>query len=267
MTAPMTAPQFKHIYGPVYSWRIGMSLGIDPLNTITKYCNFDCSYCQLGPADALPSERDVFVPVDAVVEEIKALGPETVIDYLTFSGNGEPTLAANLGSMIQAVRDIRGDKVAVITNASTINIPQVRAALSKADLVLFKMDAADEAVFNQVNRAYAGIKFADIVRGIKEFRKTFTGRTALQLMFVNANKAQAQRMAALARDISPDEVQLNTPLRPGGDRPLSASEMDGIKAYFTGLQLVRSVYEEEKKDYVPLDVRETEKRHGKFRTT
>lgn len=264
MVALMTAPQFKYIYGPVYSWRMGFSLGIDPLNTSTKNCNFDCSYCQLGRFEALPSERRVFVPASWIVEEVKALPAGCQIDYLTFSGNGEPTLASNLGEMIQALRDVRPEKVAVITNATLIMRRDVQKDLRMADLVLVKMDAADQETFEAMNHPAKGVLLADIIKGIKDFRKTFEGRLALQIMFVESNKAQAPQMAALAREINADEIQINTPLRPSAVKPLSEGEMAQIKKHFDGMN-VRCVYDEERKAYQPFDDSSTEKRHGRFK--
>ncbi|MBF0485408.1 MAG: radical SAM protein [Candidatus Omnitrophica bacterium] len=267
MVSLMARPHFKHIYGPVYSWRLGMSLGIDPLTTDKKYCSFNCSYCQLGANRDVCLDRRAFVPVEEVVAEVKALEPHSQIDYLTFSGHGEPTLASNLGEMIRAVKSIRNDKVAVITNSSTVIRPDVQADLKLADLVLFKIDAADQKTFEVLAQPVPGLKLENIVRGIKDFKKTFKGKLALQMMFVAANKSWAPEMASLARDIAPDEVQINTPLRPGNEKPLSEAEMAQIKKCFisAGLSNVRSVYEEEKKECKPFDEHATVKRHGRYK--
>lgn len=271
MVGLMTSPQFKHIYGPVYSWRIGRSLGIDPLLTQQKFCDYDCSYCQLGAGAGLSFERKVFVPAEEIAAEIQDLPEDCRVDYFTFSGNGEPTLAANLGDMIRAVKACRppgAAKVAVITNASTIMRPDVQADLRLADLVLCKIDAPDQKVFEQMNRPAPGLRLEDIISGIKSFRKDFRGRLAVQVMFTEANQAYAAELAQIARDIGPDEVQLNTPLRPSPVRPLRPEEMAALKRPFTAAGLrVRSVYEEEKKAYEPFDDQATEKRHGRFKAS
>lgn len=264
MVSLMTAPTFKYIYGPVHSWRMGFSLGIDPLNTPQKTCNFGCSYCQLGEADVLPLERRVFVRTSWVVEEVKALPLECRIDYLTFSGNGEPTLASNLGEMILALRDVRPEKIAVITNSTTITRPDVQRDLRLADLVLFKIDAHDQALFEKINRPAPGTRLADIIKGIRDFQKTFEGTLALQIMFMAENKKFAPQIAEIARAIAPDEVQINTPLRPCPVAPLNEADMQEIKKYFEGMN-VRLVYEAEGKSYQPFDDQATEKRHGKFK--
>jgi wyosine [tRNA(Phe)-imidazoG37] synthetase (radical SAM superfamily) len=245
---------------------MGMSLGIDPISTTKKICNFNCTYCQLGcvgQADAVVG-RQVFVPTVDIIEELKVFATDVAIDHLTFSGNGEPTLAANLGEMIQAVRSVRSEKVAVITNGTLLGSKDVQADLRGVDLVLVKLEAADEATFQALNRPAAGITWASTVAGIKAFKATFEGRFVLQIMFVEANKAQASKLAALAREIGADEVQLNTPLRPNADKPLSVSEMKAIKDQFAGSN-VRMVYEEEKKEYHPVDDKQTMRRHGQYK--
>ncbi|MFH0753904.1 MAG: radical SAM protein [Candidatus Omnitrophota bacterium] len=262
----MAYSAFKHIYGPVYSWRMGMSLGLDPISTTQKICNFNCTYCQLGcvgKADVVAA-RKVFVPTADIIEDVKALKTDEAIDYLTFSGNGEPTLALNLGEMIQAVRSFRPEKVAVITNGTLLGLNVVQQDLCGVDFVLVKLDAADETIFQALNCPAPGISLKSTVAGIKAFKAMFAGRMALQMMFIETNKMQASRLAFLAREINADEVQLNTPLRPNGQRPLSLEEMLAVKDHFSGLN-VRMVYEEEKKDYHPFDEQQTLRRHGQYK--
>ncbi|MDD5532218.1 MAG: hypothetical protein PHC52_05460 [Syntrophales bacterium] len=86
---------FKYVYGPVDSWRLGVSLGIDLLSQDAKVCTFDCSYCQLGRTPAYTTERRLYVSTEEILEEMAGL-PEVEEDHITFSGIGEPTLARNL---------------------------------------------------------------------------------------------------------------------------------------------------------------------------
>lgn len=252
--------KYKYIYGPVYSWRLGYSLGIDPVSCEEKVCTFDCLYCQLGKTNVFSEERKAFIPIKKVIEEIKSL-PPLKIDYITFSGRGEPTLAKNLGGMIKAIRKIRKEKIAVITNSSLIDSSDVRRDLSLADLVMLKLDACSEKAFFRINAPLASIKFNDILKGIGKFKAEYKGRLALQIMFSEENMAYAEGIALLARSINPDELQINTPLRPSRIRPLSRKELDSIKAYFEGMN-VTYVYKGKKKDIVPVDRYATLKRRG-----
>lgn len=244
-----------------------MSLGIDPISTTQKICNFNCTYCQLGclgTSDAVAARR-VFIPTMEVVQELKALDMDVAIDYVTFSGNGEPTLAANLGEMIQAAKAIVPAKVAVITNGTLLGRKDVQADLHAVDLVLVKLEAADEATFQAVNRPAEGVTLASVIDGIRAFKQVFKGRFALQVMFIEKNKAQAQAIARVAGEIGADEVQINTPLRKSLEKPLSPAQMAVLKTFFAG-QNVRSVYEEEKKEYHPFDAQATARRHGQLKS-
>ena len=84
------------IYGPVPSWRLGRSLGIDLLSTPEKTCSFDCIYCQLGRTIHQRRQPKEYVPLSRLVSELEQVR-WIKADYATFSGVGEPTLARNLG--------------------------------------------------------------------------------------------------------------------------------------------------------------------------
>ncbi len=257
--------EFKYIYGPVYSWRLGMSVGIDPLSTKSKMCNFDCIYCQLGRTVQFENRRQEFVSVEEVMTEVRNF-PVEKIDYYTFSGRGEPTLANNLGSMITAIKKETKGKVAVITDAALIDREDVRMDLTLADFVLAKLDACDQESLQKIDVPAPGIQFESIVNGMKLFKKKFQGKFALQVMFIKENKEYAESIARIARDIGADEIQLNTPLRPSAVQPLSEEEMLKIKEYFQELQAA-TVYENERKSIPPLNDHDTIRRHGNFKKT
>jgi wyosine [tRNA(Phe)-imidazoG37] synthetase (radical SAM superfamily) len=185
------------------------------------------------------------------------------VDYVTFSGLGEPALASNLGELIQVVRESRRTPVAVLTNASLLGEPTVRTALHLADYVVAKVDAVKEEVFRQVNRPRIPCSVAEIVEDIQGFRETFRGRLALQMMFIQANAGQAKALAELAWSLMVDEVQLNTPLRPSPTPPLARADMAEIAAVFHGLPVVQ-VYKAMRVSVTPLDRAETRRRRPEF---
>src|SRR3989339_907610 len=254
---------FKYVYGPVHSWRLGMSLGIDPISTEKKVCNFDCIYCQLGNTGILSNERKVFVATEAIIREIEMF-PSKEIDYYTFSGRGEPTLAKNLGEMIASVKKVPDRKVAVITNSALICDASVRGELALADFVIAKLDACDKGSLIGISRPADGVDFDSVVEGLKELRKIFKGKLALQVMFIDKNKSLASEIAELAKQIDPDEVQINTPLRPSGEKPLDETDIEGLKSQFIGLNIV-SVYDAEKVEFSPICEKNTVLRHGKYK--
>jgi len=252
---------FKYIYGPVPSWRLGSSLGIDPLSKDGKVCSFDCLYCQLGETKFLTDERKKFVPGEEVIGELDSL-PTLKIDYITFSGMGEPTLASNLGQMIKAIKKIRKEKIAVLTNSSLMHREDVQKDLFCADFVIAKLDAASQDIFERVNQPMKTIKLDSIIQAIKDFKSCYLGRLALQIMFIEQNKKYAPEIAKIAKEINPDRVQLNTPLRPSRVKPLPKQELEEIKRYFEGLNVI-SVYEAQIKEVKSVSEQDTLRRRGK----
>ena len=259
---------FKYIYGPVPSWRLGSSLGIDPVSKGRKICSFDCVYCQIGKTGLFTYQREKFIETKEILAEL-ALLPELKIDYITFSGAGEPTLAENLGEMIKEIKSIRKEPVAVITNSSLMEIDEVRKELALADFVIAKLDACSQESLEEINRPVKGIKFDIILNSIKEFREIYQGKLALQIMFIGNNKQDINKFIYFTNYIKPDEVQINTPLRLCKIKPLAKEEIIKIKDHFrsvgNGINLV-SVYDRKPvKDIAPVSSEETLKRRGKIK--
>jgi wyosine [tRNA(Phe)-imidazoG37] synthetase (radical SAM superfamily) len=198
------------------------------------------------------------VPCSQLVDELKGLG-NVEADYITFSGMGEPTLANNLGQAIMIAKSILPLPVAVLTNSSLMPREDVREDLALADVVVAKVDAPGEELFRHINRAVGSYSLNEILQAIKLFREEYDGKLALQMMFMEANKGYAKEMAALATRLSPDEVQLNTPLRPCPITPLSPQEMAMVEGEFAGLNAI-GVYESPKPEVVPLNLEETLRR-------
>ena len=196
-----------------------------------------------------------------VIAEIEAL-PKVKIDYITFSGRGEPTLAKNLGETIRAIKKIRKEPVAVLTNSTLLYRKDVRKELSLADLVAVKLDVDSAKPLKLINRPAKSIRFADILRGIKQFRKEFRGKLALQIMFTEKNKGIAGEIARLAKSIQPDEIQICTPTRPSPVKALSRSALLEIKRHFRGMKVI-SLYEAKRKKARPISTRDTMLRRGK----
>ena len=253
---------YKYIYGPVNSWRLGRSLGIDPISSKRKVCTFDCIYCQVGKAKSCATKRRVFVSTENLVKELNSI-PKIDIDYITFSGTGEPTLAKNLGSMIKEIRKFRKEKIAVLTNATLLGRKDIRRELKDVDLVEAKLDAPSNSLLQIINKPHKSISVKKIVDSIKMFKKGFKGKLALQVMFTKDNIAFAEGIASIVKSIKPDEVHLNTPTRPCGVKPVSKKEIDKIRPYFRGLKIL-SVYDRiKRKKTKPISNQETLRRRGK----
>ncbi|MFC1787593.1 radical SAM protein [Halobacteriota archaeon] len=139
------------------------------------------------------------------------------IDYITFSGSGEPTLNSKIGEMIREIRQITDIPVAVLTNGSLLFEAEVRDELRNADLVLPSLDAVKQNIFEMVNRPHEGLVIGKIIEGLKKFRKEFDNEIWLEVMLVkgiNDDVSDVKRMADVISEIDPDKIQLNTVVRP-----------------------------------------------------
>jgi wyosine [tRNA(Phe)-imidazoG37] synthetase (radical SAM superfamily) len=226
------------VYGPVPSRRLGLSLGVDVVPA--KLCTYDCIYCQLGPTRTLTTERASARPVDEIVAEVeRRLRIWPPADVVTVAGSGEPTLYSGLGELIAGIKRITTTPVAVLTNGALFYDPEVRAAAARADIVLPSLDAGDEATFRLVNRPAPGLSLEQVVAGLASFRHEYRGKIWLEVMILAGltdAPEQVRKIAALARRIAPDRIQLNTPVRPTFDEravPVSTRRLTQLRRLFT----------------------------------
>jgi len=208
-------------------------------------------------------ERKEFVSLDRLARELKA-AEGTAADYATFSGMGEPSLASNLGEAISLVKSALKLPVAVLTNSSLIPKEDVRRELALADVVVAKVDAPTEELFRKINRPIRSQTLAEILKALQLFREEYHGKLALQMMFLEANRDYAAGMAKIAEQLSPDEVQINTPLRPCGVAPLTPKEVAAIEREFSNFQNLFTVYGALKPEVMPFDLAETLRRRPRL---
>ena len=204
--------RISSVYGPVRSWRVGMSLGIDPL-CLNSICSFNCTYCQLGFIQVRINERHCFVSVAKVLEDLKTSAWREA-DIITFSGSGEPTLALNLGELIGAVKGYTGKPVLVLTNGTLLHQAEVQRDLQGAEKVFLKLDAASEQTFRRINRPVNDVRLERIIQSIVDFKRGYPGHLGIQMMITPVNVHEVEEFGQLLNRVRPREVQLNTPTRP-----------------------------------------------------
>jgi wyosine [tRNA(Phe)-imidazoG37] synthetase (radical SAM superfamily) len=211
----MTPEERSHVYGPVPSRRLGASLGVDLVPY--KTCDFDCVYCQLGKTTVKTTERKPYVAADIVLEELRLKLNDVSPDFITMSGSGEPTLNSDIGEIIAGVKGMSKVPVAVLTNGSLMDDPDVAGACLSADLVVPSLDAGDEDTFQAVNRPCEGIGLQTIIDGLLSFREKFEGAIWLEVFLLdgmNSNQEQLDKLIDVAGRLGPEKVQLNTVARP-----------------------------------------------------
>ncbi len=203
---------YKHIFGPINSRRLGTSLGIDAI--YFKVCSFDCLYCEVGITNIKTIERKEWVKKDDIIAELKdyLAKNDKKLDYITFSGSGEPTLNSKIGEIIDEIKKITTTKVAVLTNSSLIDDKNVQNELLKADLVVPSLDAVTETLFHKIDLPHKDVKIENIIKGLIEFRKLYTGQIWLEVLVLkgfNDTEEEFNKIAECVKLIKPDKVQIN----------------------------------------------------------
>lgn len=228
-------------FGPVPSRRLGRSLGINHIPP--KTCSYACVYCQLGRTPQMQIARQAFYPPEAVIAAVQARVAAAAaagepLDYLTFVPDGEPTLDIHLGELLRALKPL-GVPLAVITNASLLGAPEVRAALLLADWVSLKLDAADEDLWRRVDRPHGRLRLAELLAGARIFARDFAGTLVTETMLVagvnDAPDALAATAAAIAA-LHPATAYLGIPTRPPAEtwvRPPDAATRNQAYQIFT----------------------------------
>lgn len=212
------------IFGPVHSRRLGVSLGINLLPTDKKFCTFNCVYCECGwthdkiaGTSGLPDKGMVLERLEEKLKEMTAR--EQAPDAITFAGNGEPTIHPQFPDILEAVVLLRDKyfpeaRVSVLTNASTLNKPEVFNALKKTGDSILKLDVGSEEMFRLINNPLKDISLKSIVEKLMEFN----GELILQTLFLrgiidgkkvdNTTDPEFSKWLKLVRKINPKYVMM-----------------------------------------------------------
>jgi len=229
---------YDHLFGPVPSRRLGISLGVDLVPM--KVCSLNCIYCECGPTTHLTVKREEYVPVKAVERELSdffARHPRP--DYVTFSGSGEPTLNSGINEVMSRIKSMDAAiPVAVLTNGTLLSRQDVVEDIVDADLVLPSLDAATDQVFKSINRPHPELRVDTIIEGLVEFRRQFQGQIWLEVLIVPGLNDREEELSALKsaiENIEPERIQLNTLDRPGtvsGIRAATREELERILEFW-----------------------------------
>jgi wyosine [tRNA(Phe)-imidazoG37] synthetase (radical SAM superfamily) len=205
----------KCIFGPVPSRRLGMSLGVDLIPY--KTCSYDCVYCELGGTTNKTMLRKEYISRNVILKQLEDYLPllDSPPEYITISGSGEPTLNSQLGGIIRHIKSITEIPVAVLTNSSLLFMDEVKEEF--------------------VNRPDPLLAIDEVISGLINFRKEFSGQIWLEILFCrsfNDDDAEVVRMRETIKNINPDKIQLNTVVRPAPEDfvvPLNGIQLHTIK--------------------------------------
>jgi wyosine [tRNA(Phe)-imidazoG37] synthetase (radical SAM superfamily) len=230
------------VFGPIYSRRLGSSLGVNILPTKGKLCNFDCVYCECGwnRDGAVPDRRfPVLSEVEAALKEkmSKAAAEGIPVDSITFSGNGEPTMNPDFADIIDVTLSLRDKyfpdaKVSVLSNATLVGREDVARALRKVDNPILKIDASSQELVDKINKPVGTYRLAEVIENLK----SFDGNFILQTMFLKSEEFDTASEDALrswldiVRLLRPRQVMVYTIDRETPDKTLGKYTVDEMTA-------------------------------------
>jgi wyosine [tRNA(Phe)-imidazoG37] synthetase (radical SAM superfamily) len=214
------------IFGPVKSRRLGVSLGINLLPTKRKICNFNCIYCECGwtknpekEVSSLPSRLDVYKALEHKLSEMKEKDQHP--DVITYAGNGEPTLHPEFPGIIDDSITLRNKfspdtKIAVLSNATTITNPLIKAALLKIDKNILKLDSAYDSTVKIHNQPQTSLNVEELIKNLSGFN----GKLIIQTLFLrgifngavidNTTSEEINAWLKALERIKPSEVMIYT---------------------------------------------------------
>lgn len=233
----MSGNDYRYVFGPVPSRRLGRSLGIDlaPLKT----CSYDCVYCQLGRTTFKTVECRQYVPIDDIINELgRKLDEGHAPDYLTLSGSGEPTLFSRLDELVLRIKGMTHIPLAILTNGSLFFREDIRRSIAGVDLVIPSLDVGSADLFEIVNRPHPEITFERMVDGLIQFRRNFSKAIWLEVLLldgITAFDSEVAKIVKIANMINPDRVQVSTAVRPPSNEfahPVSREELTRYAAAF-----------------------------------
>ncbi len=211
--------QFKYLFGPVASRRFGLSLGVDLLPR--KVCSFNCVFCEVGLTSLCTIERKEYVSTAEVIKELNEWKKLNVpADVVTIAGSGEPTLHTGFGEVIEEINSWDSYPTLLLTNSSLMFLPDVRKSALKAKILKASLSACDQKSFQALCRPHPDLSFEKIVEGLLAFRKMFKGKFWLEVFIVpgiNDSYETVAGIARIAKELSPDKIQLNTAVRPAAE--------------------------------------------------
>ncbi len=163
-------------------------------------------------------QRRDFFPPSEILKEIKhAVAGDAELDFLTFVGEGEPTLCRSIGWLIRKTKEITDIPIAVDTNGSLLHLPELREELSGAEVVMPSLDAGTAETFRRINRPHRALDFDTIVAGMEKFRQVYRGEIWMEVMLVkglNDSESELEAIKRILERIEPDRTYLNVPIRP-----------------------------------------------------
>ena len=225
---------YKHVFGPVPSRRLGVSLGVDLV--VSKSCNLNCIFCECGATKKIQLKRQRFKDMNEILDEIQSVLKVIKPDYITFSGSGEPTLSLDLGNISKAIKEnlkYKG-KICLITNSLLLADKQVIKELEYIDLIIPTLNTLRQDIFEKIVRPDYRTSVDEIKKGFINLNNSnYKGKIWIEIFILENINDSEENFIEIANflnseNIKYDKIQLNTIDRVGAERDLKAISFDKI---------------------------------------
>ena len=225
---------YKHVFGPVPSRRLGISLGVDLV--VSKSCNLNCIFCECGATKKIQLERQRFKDINEILEEISTVLKDIKPDYITFSGSGEPTLSLDLGNISKAIKkDLKYEgKICLITNSLLLADENLMKELEYIDLIVPTLNTLTQDIFEKIVRPDYRTSVEEIRKGFINLNKSnYKGKIWIEIFILENVNDSDKNFVDIANflkseNIRYDKIQLNTIDRVGAERDLKAVSFEKI---------------------------------------
>ena len=225
---------YKHVFGPVPSRRLGISLGVDLV--VSKSCNLNCIFCECGATKKIQLERQRFKDMNEILEEISTVLKDIKPDYITFSGSGEPTLSLDLGNISKAIKeDLKYEgKICLITNSLLLADENLMKELEYIDLIVPTLNTLTQDIFEKIVRPDYRTSVEEIRKGFINLNKSnYKGKIWIEIFILENVNDSDENFVNIANflkseKIRYDKIQLNTIDRVGAERDLKAISFEKI---------------------------------------
>jgi len=225
---------YKHVFGPVPSRRLGISLGVDLV--VSKSCNLNCIFCECGATKKIQLERQRFKDMNEILNEVQSVLKDIKPDYITFSGSGEPTLSLDLGNISKAIKEdlkYKG-KICLITNSLLLANQEVIKELEYIDLIVPTLNTLKQDIFEKIVRPDYRTSVDEIKKGFINLNNSnYKGKIWIEIFILENINDSEENFIEIANflnseNIRYDKIQLNTIDRVGAERDLKAISFDKI---------------------------------------
>lgn len=225
---------YKHVFGPVPSRRLGISLGVDLV--VSKSCNLNCIFCECGATKKIQLERQRFKDMNEILEEISTVLKDIQPDYITFSGSGEPTLSLDLGNISKAIKeDLKYQgKICLITNSLLLANENLMKELEYIDLIVPTLNTLTQDIFEKIVRPDYRTSVGEIRKGFINLNNSkYKGKIWIEIFILENINDSDKNFVDIANflkseNIRYDKIQLNTIDRVGAERDLKAISFEKI---------------------------------------